>query len=281
MGRVEHPLGLEQERAFTGAVASFTDPDSLGTAGEYAATIDWGDATSATAATISQPGGPGNVFVVSGSHTYAEEGPFTAAATITDVDTPNNAATATSTATVSDAALGAGPASSVAATEGIGFAGPVGTFTDDNGGATADFVARIDWGDGTMSAGAVSGPMGGRITVSGSHIYVDEGTYTIAVGVQDDGGSTAILSGTATVADASLAATGNPNLLLTNPVSGTLATFTDVNPLATTAEFTATNDIHRGSHRTDRRTIHCDWFTHLRHPRTRDGDRPHRRRRRQ
>jgi hypothetical protein len=80
------------------------------------------------------------------------------------VDTPNNAATATSTATVSDAALGAGPASSVAATGGIGFAGPVGTFTDDNGGATvADFVARIDWGDGTMSAGAVSGPMGGAL----------------------------------------------------------------------------------------------------------------------
>jgi hypothetical protein len=74
MGRVEHPLGLEQERAFTGAVASFTDPDRLGTAGDYAATIDWGDATSATAAKISQPGGPGTVFVVSGSHTYAEEG---------------------------------------------------------------------------------------------------------------------------------------------------------------------------------------------------------------
>jgi hypothetical protein len=93
-----------------------------------------------------------------------------------------------------------------------------------------------------MSAGAVSGPMGGPFTVSGSHIYADEGTYTIAVGVHDDGGSTATLSGTATVADGSLAATGNPNLLSTNPLSGTLATFTDVNPLATTADFTATID---------------------------------------
>ena len=38
------------------------------------ATIDWGDGTPLTAGTISQPGGVGTAYIVSGSHTYADSG---------------------------------------------------------------------------------------------------------------------------------------------------------------------------------------------------------------
>ena len=37
-------------------------------------TIDWGDGTPETTGTISQPGGVGTAFVVSGTHTYADTG---------------------------------------------------------------------------------------------------------------------------------------------------------------------------------------------------------------
>jgi len=61
--------------------------------------------------------------------------------------------------------------------------------------------------------------------------YTDEGSYPLTVSVIDDGGATTTLTGTATVADAPLAAAGNPNLLSTNPVNNLLvATFTDANP---------------------------------------------------
>ena len=55
---------------FSGAVGMFTDGNPGGTVSDFTATIDWGDGTPNSAGTISQPGGPGNAFVVSGSHTY-------------------------------------------------------------------------------------------------------------------------------------------------------------------------------------------------------------------
>ncbi len=36
--------------------------------------IDWGDGTPNTVGTVSQPGGPGAAFIVSGTHTYADSG---------------------------------------------------------------------------------------------------------------------------------------------------------------------------------------------------------------
>jgi len=85
----------------------------------------------------------------------------------------------------------------------------------------------------------VSGPTGGPFTVTGSHQYAEEGTYTVSVTVTDDGGSTFTVSRTEVVADAALAATGSPSFVSTNPVSSTLATFTDQNLGATTADFTS------------------------------------------
>lgn len=172
----------------SGTVATFTDPDIFATASEYSATIEWGDGSSSTG-TVS---GSGGSFSVEGSHTYAEEGSYTITVGITDVDNASNGAKASSTANVADAALAsecATPATTVQA-----FAGPTARFTDgDPSGMSSDYTAKVEWGDGTESAGTVSAGTGsGPYTVSGSHAYSSTGPFTITTTITDAGGSTTV-----------------------------------------------------------------------------------------
>jgi hypothetical protein len=69
------PVQVLEHQPFSGPVAVFSDPDRAAFPGDFSATIDWGDGT-ATQGTITQPGGPGNVFAVSGTKTYNQEGIF-------------------------------------------------------------------------------------------------------------------------------------------------------------------------------------------------------------
>jgi hypothetical protein len=135
----------------------------------------------------------------------------------------------------------------VTATEGQSFSGPVATFTDsdasDPNDSAANDHATIDWGDGTTSVGTIAATGGGHFTVSGTHTYADEGSPTIKVSISDpdDPGGPAVTSRPATVLDAALtAANGTPlSGIEAQVTSGTVATFTDANPGATTADFTA------------------------------------------
>ena len=53
--------------------------------------------------------------------------------------------------------------------------GTVGTFTDTNPSGTAsDFIATIDWGDGTLSLGTIIASPG-QVSISGTHTYAEEG----------------------------------------------------------------------------------------------------------
>src|SRR2546428_560123 len=219
---------------------TFTYPDANATASEYAATIDFGDGSSSAGAVSGPTGGP---FTVSGTHTYTDEGTYAVTVTITDVDTPGNAATAHSTADVADAALTAGTVTVSGGVEGSSPTHPTSTFTDANPFATAaDFTATIDWGDGASSTGAVTGAVGGPFTVTGSHPYIEEGSYTVTVTVADDGGSTTSASGPANVADAPLSATCAATRVSPMSFSGLVANLTDANVTATVADFTATID---------------------------------------
>jgi hypothetical protein len=78
-------------------VASFTDADPAGVQGDYAATIMWGDGTTATAGTIVYNTSTGR-FDVRGSHTFAKAGTFKISVTITD--SGGSKITVTSTITV-------------------------------------------------------------------------------------------------------------------------------------------------------------------------------------
>ena len=223
-------------------VATFT-ADPSAPASQYTATIDWGDGSSPSTGMITGDG-TGN-FTVTGDHTYAEEGGDTLSVTITDTTDSSNTATVNSTANVGDAPLTAGTLTLHGGTEGVSAGSASFGFTDANPGATtADFSATIDWGDGHTSSGTVTGPTGGPFTVTGSHQYAEEGDYTASVKVTDVGGSTATASGTNTVADAPLTA---GTLTLHGGTEGVSAGsasfgFTDANPGATTADFSATID---------------------------------------
>ena len=131
----------------------------------------------------------------------------------------------------------------VAATEGSPFTGTVATFTDPDTNATAaEYSATIDSGDGSSSAGTISGLKGGPFTVSGSHTYKEEGTYTVKVHITDtDSINPADATSTANVADAALPA--SPACLSASPLSynGPTATFTDAAfPYGTLSDFSAT-----------------------------------------
>src|SRR5439155_17692786 len=178
------------------------------TTGTGGASINWGDGTSSTAGAVTQPGGMGTAFVVSGSHTYAEEGSYTTTISITDKG--GSTKSATPTATVADAGLTAS-GTAVSATEGIAFSGQVASFTDANPTAPlTDFTtgtggASINWGDGTSATtGTVTQPGGAgtAFVVSGSHTYAEESPFTMTSRMTDGGGSTQAATGTASIAAA-------------------------------------------------------------------------------
>src|SRR4029077_2249667 len=69
------------------------------------------------------------------------------------------------------------------ATEGVSFTGTVAVFSDPDPASTAgEYSATIDWADGgAATPGTITGPPGGPFTVSGTHMYVEQGTYTVTV----------------------------------------------------------------------------------------------------
>ena len=181
-------FGATEGVTFTGAVATFTDPDPNSTAAEYKATIDWGDSTPITPGTISGPmGGP---FTVSGTHMYAEEGSYVVTVVITDIDTPSNTDTAHSKALVSDAKLSSKCATAPFSTQ--TYAGTTAVFTDQSStGTLSDFSATINWGDSSSSPGTITGgPGNAPYVVSGTHTYTSTGTFLVTTTINDVGGST-------------------------------------------------------------------------------------------
>ena len=217
---------------WSGVLATFTDADPGGLAGDYTATVAWGDGTATQTGSISGTG----PFSVSGTHTFVETA---GTVTITITDAGGATTSAQVQFTLAEAPLSASsvPVQSV---EGGAFNGTVATFTDANSGATAgDFTAIITWGDGSTSNGTVSGA--GPFTVTGTHTWAEESSYAVSVTITDSGGPSVSVTDTATVADAPLSGTASavPGAEGTT-ISATVATFTDGNGGGTASEFVAT-----------------------------------------
>ena len=183
---------------FSGTVANFTDPS----AGKptYKATIDWGDGSSISNATLVKTGND-NAYDVNGQHTYTEEGTYSLRVVVSGGTGPGEA---TPTAQVSDAPLTAKVAVP-SVVEGGSPSGAIATFTDlDPNDNASEYTVTIDWGDGSTGPGTVIKTGAGAFSVSGSHSYGEEGPRTVGVTVKDAGGSTATATQAITVADAPL-----------------------------------------------------------------------------
>ena len=79
-------LSATAGQLFSGTLGSFTDADPFGAPGNFTATINWGDGSPNSAATIASAGGVsgGANFTVGGSHTYAAAGNYNISVSIQD-----------------------------------------------------------------------------------------------------------------------------------------------------------------------------------------------------
>src|SRR5437588_676491 len=144
---------------------------------------------------------------------------------------------------VEDSLVGGQNSTTISATEGASFSGVVATASDADPASTAsEYEATIEWGDGSTSAGTVTGS-GGSFSVSGTHTYAEEGSNPVKVTLtdKDTAANHGDATSTATVADAALTASG-VSTSSAQAFSGTVANFTDPNTGGSAGEFTATID---------------------------------------
>ncbi|HET6881721.1 MAG TPA: TIGR03118 family protein [Pirellulales bacterium] len=226
--RLGDALTATADVTVSGMVAVFNDANA-GSAGQFSASINWGDGSGQAAATVVAL--PSGGFGVMGSHYYTTSSIGLRNVTVSLRDPANTLFTATASATVVPPELVISPVS-VTATEGIQFSGAVATFTDQDGNTslgspTNPYLATIDWGDGTPSTtGTVTGS--GTFTVNGLHSYAAEGSKPITVTVTDsDGYTPGTATATATIVSSmtGIPVTFSPTETL--PFVGTVASFTD------------------------------------------------------
>jgi hypothetical protein len=131
---------------------------------------------------------------LSGTPTVAGSFSFTVTAT----DSLGFTASESYTLTIDSAALTA-TAANFSATAGAPVSATVATFTtpDQIDGAAA-FTAIITWGDGTTSAGVVTGG-NGSFSVSGKHTYAAAGSYAVCVQITNPNTQSATANDTAKV----------------------------------------------------------------------------------
>ena len=190
-------------------VADFRVANPSANLAEYQATIMWGDGTTSQSSTFLPDGQGGSL--VTATHAYAKSGTFSTEVVVNHV-TGTAASTGGGTATVAAAAslqpisqlvLGT-PDLPIDATTQI--AGSFRDFTY-NPAAPPSFQASINWGDGHVSAGAVTlistaaSATGttALYNVTGSNVYLNPGTYLVSITVQDQTSDATLIKSTAII----------------------------------------------------------------------------------
>jgi YD repeat-containing protein/VCBS repeat-containing protein len=179
--------------------------DYEGLLSDYTATINWGDGSTDSTSSktpdsnISVSAGGNGTGLVSGTHTYAYVGAYTITVTISG----NNLTTSGQAGIIIVGDTLSGTSQSITINqEGQYFSGVVATFTDPDTTAWAgQYTAFIEWGEGHVSGGSVSGSKG-NFSVYGAMAYMEEGTYTITVTIAKSNGSKLQVTSTATVGEA-------------------------------------------------------------------------------
>ena len=228
--------------AFT--VATFTDVDASAIAGDFTATIDWGDGSGSSAGSVT---GSAGHFTVSGTHSFADAGTFSVGVSLSEATPTVLSNSVTSTATISQDDSFTPSAASLTATVGTAFSGVVATFTDtDTVSSSNAFTAVISWGDNnSSSAGTVTGA-NGVFTVSGVHTYSQDGSFPLTVTIENSsslpGATESAATGSALVSPGSALSVTGTSITPTEgqTFSGTVATVTDTGSSLAASAFTAT-----------------------------------------
>src|SRR6185312_9595015 len=126
-------------------LATFSDSSTATNAGNFSATIDYGDGTSGPGIILPINSTPGS-FQVIGSHTYTTPGAFTAQVTIFN-DTGTLAPVFSAVTVNSPLSLTGSGIDDIAGRRSNTL---VGTFSDvDTSALPSDFTAFVNWGDGS------------------------------------------------------------------------------------------------------------------------------------
>ncbi len=171
---------LAEGELLSTTLATFSD---VGASDTHTAMVDWGDGSPAEPAAVDQLAG-----TVTGTHTFTDNGAYTATITVTDND--GGAAVVGFLATVSNVAPEAIPAADQSVDMGVELSLALATFSD--AGASDTHTATVDWGDGSAPEAAAVDQLAG--TASGAHTYTVVGDFTVEVTVTDDDGGSVVVS---------------------------------------------------------------------------------------
>ena len=219
---------------WSGALATFTDPDPNANASNYAVTIDYGDGTDTSAGTVSSDGSGG--WIVTDSHTFADEGDYTPIITIDDPGDGDKFAIVDSTASVSVAPISV-DAPDFTFQEGQVCNGFIATLTDSAGAcATGNYAGSFSI-DATSYNDLVFASLGnGSYSIQCTDIpTLEPGNYSATLEITETGQFSSVMAGPANfsinVTDAPLTASAvNISATAGVPFTGTVATFTDADP---------------------------------------------------
>ena len=195
---IQPAVNVNENTTFTLPVASFLDANPTAPVSDFKATIDWGDGTPNSIGTISQPGGVGTPFVVTGTHSYLDSlvdvpqiGHFPITVHVTDAG--GSIVTLTNTANVSDppdfltgyfnpsSATGILPAANVTKINQPNFLGTTAPFDHVNLFAVPHNGGPVIW------LGETEAASNGAWSLS-SVLPMPDGVYTVAATLKDQFG---------------------------------------------------------------------------------------------
>jgi hypothetical protein len=178
-------ISATERTLFSGQVATFTDKNSANGPADFNAVIAWGDGRTSPGIV----GGGNGSFTVSGNHTYQEGGVYLVKVIIKDNSPGTAQAAPTRRIRVADYSLTA-TGTSLTEPKQTSFSAVVATLSDADPSSTAtDYLVYVDWGDGSASAGTVTGT--NPFSLRGTHTYNQAGVYTTTVYIIDNGQATA------------------------------------------------------------------------------------------